>query len=65
MGNYEFDYRQLFNQFGAPGIPNEYEATLYRDGRVVHRRRFWWRVKAERQCERWVSLYGAKPKGGL
>lgn len=60
---YEFSYGQLFNVFGAPGIPNTYEAVLYRDGQVVKRHTFWWLRKAERQCAIWVTLYGAVPKG--
>lgn len=60
---YEFRCRQLFNVFGAPGIPNTYRASLYRDGKLVQSRDFWFWSKAERQCQRWVELYGAEPKG--
>lgn len=62
---YSCSYRQVFNCFGAPGIPNEYVATLYwREkngewGRVIHRR-FWWRRRAEKQCLQWMSMYGAR-----
>lgn len=62
QAEYEFTCRQLFNEFGAPGIPNTYRATLYRNGKHVEHRDFWWRSRAERQCQRWVSLYGASPK---
>lgn len=58
---YQFSCRQLFNQFGAPGIPNTYRATLFSDGRVIEKHDFWWRSKAEQQCFRWVVLYGATP----
>lgn len=57
---YTCGFEQLFNVFGAPGIPNEYQATLWRDGRAVQSRKFWWRRKAENQCLRWVRLYGAE-----
>lgn len=60
---YEFTCKQLFNEFGAPGIPNLYRATLYRDGKRVQHRDFWWWRKAERQCERWARMYGAVPRG--
>lgn len=60
MSNYTCSYEQLFNVFGAPGIPNEYRATLKRDDKVIQRRTFWWRRKAENQCLRWIRLYGAK-----
>lgn len=59
---YEFYCRQLFNVFGAPGIPNTYRASLYRDGKCIEGHDFWSRRRAERQCERWVSLYGARPR---
>lgn len=59
---YEFTCEQLFNVFGASGVPNTYRATLFRDGEVVERRDFWWLRRAERQCERWVRLYGARPR---
>ena len=58
---YEFTCRQLFNIWGAPGIPNTYRASLYRNGRRIKHRDFWsWR-RAERQCMRWRALYGAEP----
>lgn len=60
---YTFTCRQLFNVFGAPGIPNTYRATLYRHDRRVQTRDFWWWRKAEAQCERWARLYGARPRG--
>lgn len=60
MTGYTCSYRQTFNIFGAPGIPNTYWAVLNDpDGRLVERRRFCWRSKAERQCLRWVQMYGA------
>ncbi|MBT2266434.1 hypothetical protein [Rhodococcus erythropolis] len=61
MSAYTFTCRQLFNVFGAPGIPNTYEACLYKDGKAIQWRQFHFRRKAERQCERWHSLYGAAP----
>lgn len=61
MAEYEFTCEQLFNVFGAPGIPNTYRATLYRDGRRVDFRDFWWRHRAENQCVRWQAMYGASP----
>lgn len=61
MSGYEFTCKQLFNVFGAPGIPNTYRATLYRGGREVEHRDFWFWSKAERQCERWRSLFDARP----
>lgn len=61
---YTFRCRQLFNVFGAPGIPNTYRASLYLNGECVESRDFWWRRKAEKQCERWVKLYGAVPDSG-
>ena len=57
--NYTCSYRQLFNVFGAPGIPNEYLAELFCNGKRVESRKFWWRRKAENQCLRWVRMYGA------
>lgn len=62
--NYTFSYSQLFNVFGAPRIPNTYEACLYRDGRLIKRATFWWRHKAEAQCMKWRALYDAKPAQG-
>ncbi|OZE35663.1 hypothetical protein CH259_16700 [Rhodococcus sp. 05-2254-4] len=62
MSEYTFSYSQLFNVFGAPGIPNTYEARLYRDGRCIKSRTFWWRSKAESQCMKWRALYGAVPR---
>jgi hypothetical protein len=56
-----FKMCQLFNEFGAPGIPNTYRATLYQDRLPVEERDFWFRSRAERQCKRWVDLYGATP----
>lgn len=58
---YTFDYGQLFNVFGAPGIPNTYEACLYRNGKLVLREIFHWRRKAEAQCMKWRQLYDAMP----
>lgn len=63
MSEYTFKYKQLFNVFGAPGIPNTYEARLYRDGKLIESRTFHFRRRAERQCRTWRDLYGAKPKG--
>lgn len=60
MSKYFCDYQQLFNCFGAPGIPSTYEAVLYKNGKRVKTRTFHWRRNAERQCLRWVELYGAK-----
>ena len=57
---YTFTCEQLFNVFGAPGIPNEYRVTLYKDGREVERHTFWFRRKAERQCLQWRRMYDAK-----
>lgn len=57
---YTCTYQQIFNVFGAPGIPNEYQATLYRGAEVVEERTFWWRKKAENQCIRWRNLYDAR-----
>ncbi|WP_236740388.1 hypothetical protein, partial [Mycobacteroides abscessus] len=48
--DYACYYKQLFNVFGAPGIPNTYEAVLKRYGRVIHRETFWRRKSAEKQC---------------
>ena len=62
--HYEFTCGQLFNVFGAPGIPNTYRATLYRNGVQVQRETFWWRYRAEKQCMRWRDMYGAVPNGG-
>lgn len=45
--------------FGAPGIPNTYEAVLKRYGRVIHRETFWRRKSAEKQCIAWKRLYDA------
>lgn len=58
---YTFEYEQLFNVFGAPGIPNTYRATLYRNGKVYEERDFHFRVRAESQCMKWVALYQAVP----
>ncbi|MBM4469877.1 hypothetical protein GS982_19975 [Rhodococcus hoagii] len=60
---YEFRCRQVFNVFGAPGIPNTYEACLYRDGRRIKRVTSWRRRKVEQQCIVWRDLYDAVPKG--
>jgi hypothetical protein len=60
VDSYTCSYRQLFNTFGAPGIPNTYRAVLSRNGNVVIQREFHWRRRAENQCERWVRLYGAR-----
>ena len=60
MPEYSCSYRQLFNVFGAPGIPNEYQAELRRGGKVVERRKFWFRRRAEKQCLRWNDLYSAE-----
>jgi hypothetical protein len=59
---YEFPCGQLFNEFGAPGIPNTYRAVLYLDGKHINCRDFWFRARAERQCQRWARLYDAKPR---
>lgn len=59
---FTFEWHQLFNIFGAPGIPNTYEATLYRNNRIYKVVTFHFRGKAERQCEKWVRLYGARPR---
>lgn len=59
-GEFTCSYRQLFNQFGAPGIPNTYLATLRRNNTIIQERQFHWRRKAENQCLRWVQLYGAE-----
>lgn len=59
MPEYTCSYRQLFNMFGAPGIPNEYQAVLRKGTTVVERRKFWFRRRAEKQCVRWAHLYGA------
>lgn len=56
---YHCEYRQLFNVFGAPGIPNTYEAVLLRNGKVVERKTFWWVAKAKNQCREWREKYGA------
>jgi len=61
MSRWEFSCKQLFNVFGAPGIPNTYRATLFRDGKKYDHRDFCFRYRAEKQCKRWVDLYGAKP----
>lgn len=60
MSGYTCSYRQLFNVFGAPGIPNTYQATLTANGSVIERREFCFRVRAERQCLRWAQMYGAR-----
>lgn len=60
MTEYHCSFRQLFTAFGAPGIPNTYRATLYRNGEPVEYRDFWWRRRAEDQCLRWQQLYGAR-----
>ena len=60
MSDYTFTCKQLFNVFGAPGIPNTYRAALYRDGKRVKYRDFWFRRKAENQCMRWAAMYGAR-----
>ncbi|WP_100458482.1 hypothetical protein [Mycobacteroides abscessus] len=57
--DYACYYKQLFNVFGAPGIPNTYEAVLKRYGRVIHRETFWRRKSAEKQCIAWKRLYDA------
>jgi hypothetical protein len=57
---YTFEYYQLFNCFGAPGIPNTYRCLLYRDGETVAVRDIGLEWRAIRQCRRWVDLYGAK-----
>jgi len=62
MNKYTFTWEQLFNVFGAPGIPNTYRARLYRDGKLYESRDFWWRARAENQCARWAALYGAVPE---
>lgn len=59
MDGYTCSYRQLFNVFGAPGIPNTYRATLRFNGKKVETRDFHWRFRAERQCLRWRDLYEA------
>ena len=59
MSVYTFTCRQVFNVFGAPGIPATYRATLYRNGEKVRHRDFWTMRRAEKQCARWASLYGA------
>ncbi|SHY51752.1 Uncharacterised protein [Mycobacteroides abscessus subsp. abscessus] len=59
MAKYTCSYDQLFNVFGAPGIPNTYEAVLRKRGKIVDRRTFWWRRRAEAQCLQWKRLYGA------
>lgn len=64
MPGYTCSYRQLFNEFGAPGIPNEYVAVLRRDGKVLARRKFWFRHRAENQLVRWRGLYGAEVTHG-
>lgn len=56
---YTCSYQQLFNCFGAPGIPNTYEAVLRKNGKQVKVRTFRWRRTAESQCLRWKELYGA------
>lgn len=59
MGDhYTCEYGQVLNIFGA-GIPNEYKATLRRNGKVIATRTFWWRRRAENQCLRWKQLYDA------
>lgn len=58
----EFTCRQLFNVCGAPGIPNTYRATLYRNGKPFRSQDFWWRRRAEDQCVRWREMYGAVPR---
>lgn len=60
MADYTCSYRQLFNTFGAPGIPNTYRATLRLDGRKVTERDYHWRRRAENQCLRWVQMYNAR-----
>ncbi len=60
MSAYTCSYRQLFNVFGAPGIPNEYEAVLFLNGEVLERRKFWFRRRAEQQLIRWKALYQAE-----
>lgn len=63
MSDYTFACRQVFNVWGAPGIPSTFRATLYRDDRIVQRRDFSWSIhRAEKQCERWSRLYGAVPR---
>lgn len=61
MSHYEYEWGQLFNVFGAPGIPNTYRATLYRNGKVVEEHDFWWRSRAEKRCLLWQRLYNATP----
>lgn len=56
---YTFKWGQLFNVFGAPGIPNTYLATLYRNGKVYEERYFYFRGRAEKQCMKWIVMYGA------
>lgn len=56
---YTCNYRQLFNEFGAPGIPNTYEATLFKNGKRVKSRTYHWRRNAESQCLRWKQLHDA------
>jgi len=52
-------YEQLFNCFGAAGIPNTYEATLWKSGKRVKSRTFHRRRSAENQCLRWIELHQA------
>ena len=60
-GVYTFKCTQLFNTFGAPGVPAEFELKLYRDGRKVEKRTVLSRWRAERIMRKWAKWYGAGP----
>ena len=58
---YTCEWYQLFNVFGAPGIPNTYAAVLYDgEGYVRAVERFHWKKRAKAQCREWREDYGAK-----
>lgn len=58
--HYTCEWYQLFNIFGAPGIPNTYRAVLYdEDGDVREVEHFHFKKRAKAQCREWRDDYGA------